>query len=54
MTQAELTDYLTYISVRQMLAQLLERKLLTGDEVDAAEKELRRQIRLSNDFFQQD
>ena len=45
MTQAELTDDLTYISARQMLAQLVGLGSLTEDEAADVDKELRRRLR---------
>ena len=49
MTQLELTDNLTYISARQMLAQLVGKGSLTEDEATAVNKELRRRLRPYND-----
>ena len=45
MTKTELTDNLTYISARQMLAQLVGNGLLNENETAAVEKELRRRLK---------
>ena len=45
MTQAELTDAMTYISAVQMLTRLVERETITKDKADDVRDELRRRLK---------
>ena len=45
MTKNELTDNLTFLSALQMLGRLVQRKMLTEDEAEAARQELKRRLR---------
>ena len=45
MTGKEISDNLTFLSAQRLLEQLMERSLLTPEEEERAEGELRRRLR---------
>lgn len=44
MTNTELTDNITFLAAEQMLARLIELGLLSKEEADRVQKELRRRL----------
>lgn len=45
MTGKEISDNLTFLSVRRLLEQLMEQSLLTPEEAERTEGELKRRLR---------
>ena len=45
MTHTELTDNLTFLAAEQMLERLVEQDLLTENEAQLVQKELKRRLR---------
>ena len=45
MSTMELADNLVFLSALQILGRLVERKMLTEDEAEAARQELKRRLR---------
>lgn len=45
MTRKELSDNLLFLAALEMLAQLTEQGLLSGEEAEQAKKELKKEVR---------